>query len=145
MFFVYKLNPRLRVIWGLIYKQKTFKTCSGWAGYHACTTEVWGFILFWYFLWLFSLFYFLRSNPIPRHRLNTNFATPVTRFSGFIYCSIPPFPVFTFLYESLYPPFVNENFPTKVLPLLLTERWQWKWDCRLNFAGLQTPRTDTKN
>lgn len=85
---------------------------------------------------LFFFFYFIVPKSIPHYRLNTNFATPVSWLSSFISCGVPFFLIFTILYESIYLLFTNENFPNKMLPLFLIEGRQWKWDYRLNFAGL---------
>jgi heme/copper-type cytochrome/quinol oxidase subunit 2 len=60
----------------------------------------------------------------------------VSWLSSFISCGVPFFLIFTILYESIYLLFTNETFFTKLLPLFLIEGRQWKWDYRLNFAGL---------
>ena len=116
------------------FQTEISKACSDWVVYYSSVTEVWGFFLFFYFIALF--FYFIVPKSIPHYRLNTNFATPVSRLSSFISCGVPFFLIFTILYESIYPLFTNENSPVKMLPLFLIEGRQWKWGYRLNFAGL---------
>lgn len=118
------------------FQSEISKACSDWVVYYSSVTEVWGFFLFFYFAALFFFFYFIVPKSIPHFRLNTNFATPVSWLSSFISCGVPFFLIFTILYESIYLLFTNENFPVKMLPLFLIEGRQWKWDYRLNFAGL---------
>ena len=118
------------------FQTEISKACSDWVVYYSSVTEVWGFFLFFYFIALFFFFYFIVPKSIPHYRLNTNFATPVSWLSSFISCGVPFFLIFTILYESIYLLFTNENFPVKMLPLFLIEGRQWKWDYRLNFAGL---------
>ena len=118
------------------FQTEISKACSDWVVYYSSVTEVWGFFLFFYFIALFFFFYFIVPKSIPHYRLNTNFATPVSWLSSFIPCGVPFFLIFTILYESIYLLFTNENFPVKMLPLFLIEGRQWKWDYRLNFAGL---------
>jgi len=118
------------------FQSEISKACSDWVVYYSSVTEVWGFFLFFYFVALFFFFYFIIPKSLPHYRLNTNFATPVSWLSSFISCGVPFFLIFTILYESIYLLFTNENFPVKMLPLFLIEGRQWKWDYRLNFAGL---------
>jgi heme/copper-type cytochrome/quinol oxidase subunit 2 len=118
------------------FQTEISKACSDWVVYYSSVTEVWGFFLFFYFIALFFFFYFIVPKSIPHFRLNTNFATPLSWLSSFISCGVPFFLIFTILYESIYLLFTNENFPVKMLPLFLIEGRQWKWDYRLNFAGL---------
>ena len=118
------------------FQSEMTKACSDWVVYYSSVTEVWGFFLFFYCVALFSFFYFIVPKSIPFYRLNTNFATPVSWLSSFISCGVPFFLIFTILYESMYLLFTNESFPVKMLPLFLIEGRQWKWDYRLNFAGI---------
>ena len=103
------------------FQTEISKACSDWVVYYSSVTEVWGFFLFFYFIALFFFFYFIVPKSIPHYRLNTNFATPVSRLSSFISCGAPLFLIFTILYESVYLLFTNENPPVKMLPLFLIE------------------------